>query len=251
MPLWRVRGHGDFMLAGQRLRFHGVGRWPYNYWSLPAHKGVWEPVTLARFASELRPGDTVVDVGAGIGAYTLLASRLTGRDGRVIAFEPHPGLRELLRRNVVFEGAAHVTIRSEAVSDSSGSAWLRASPQTLGTSTVAEVPTGIPIATATLDDFCSAEELEPDVLKIDVEGGEAAVLAGAQRVLADARALFLEIHEPQLARLEVDAAELLRSLGDSFDRIDRLDDREPGNYNVVLRKNAGFGRSRRTTVTGA
>src|SRR5688572_14948748 len=117
---WRVRGYGDIPLAGHRIRFYDIDRSPYDEWALTARKGRWEPRTLARFAELVHPGDTVVDVGAHFGIYALLASRLVGAHGRVIAFEPDPVSRAQLVRNIEGARVGHIDVHAEAVSDSAG-----------------------------------------------------------------------------------------------------------------------------------
>src|SRR5919112_1930622 len=87
------------MPADRTVRFHDIDRWPYDEWALEARRGRWEPRTLARFAELVRPGDTVLDVGAHFGIYTLLASELVGPSGRVVAFEPDPVSRSQLEKN--------------------------------------------------------------------------------------------------------------------------------------------------------
>ena len=66
--------------------------------------GLWEAHVTGWLHQALGPGDVFVDVGANIGYYTVLGGRLVGKDGRVVAVEAHPGLAQLLRRNVVING---------------------------------------------------------------------------------------------------------------------------------------------------
>lgn len=236
MPLWRVRGYGDFDLAGHRFRFHGVGRHPYDWWGLRAHRGAWEPATLRRFADVLEPGDAVLDIGAQFGIYTLLASRLVGPSGRVAAFEPDPVARRMLERNVATEGASNVEIRHEAVGERSGKGWLAAERLGEGASTLADGPGGVAVEIVTLADFCARTAIEPDVVKVDVEGGEAGVLAGSsEAMLRRARALFVEIHEAPLAERGIQASALLRAIATASGTVmERVDLREAGNYTAAF-----------------
>ncbi|MGH8164650.1 MAG: FkbM family methyltransferase, partial [Rhodanobacteraceae bacterium] len=84
----------------------------------------YEPFETSLLTSELRPGMTVVDVGANIGYYTLLFSKLAGDKGRVYAFEPEPQNFALLERNLTRNHRANVTIFNEAASDQSGHSFL-------------------------------------------------------------------------------------------------------------------------------
>jgi len=138
----------------------------------------------------LRSGMTVLDVGAHHGIYTLLASKLVGSSGRVVAFEPSPRERKALRRNVgmnrcknvAIEGLALGTMEHESslyVVDhhESGCNSLRP-PATLGSvSTVS-------VRVTSLDRWLTERHLETvNFIKLDVEGGELAVLKGAEGVL--------------------------------------------------------------------
>ncbi len=71
--------------------------------------GEYEPETTDLFVSLLHEGDVVVDIGAHIGYYTLLAARTVGKDGKVFAFEPDPDNYALLVKNVEMNGYNNVT----------------------------------------------------------------------------------------------------------------------------------------------
>lgn len=129
-------------------------------------------------------GGTVVDAGANIGYMSVLAARLAGPGGNVLSFEPHPGLHEILRRNVSRNdrGAAPVDCLPLALGDSPGSAWLQLPPDFGSNDGIASVAAsrngeGFDIHVATLDALLQGRRV--DVLKIDVEGHEPAVLRGA------------------------------------------------------------------------
>ncbi len=69
----------------------------------------WEPVETEALRQELRRGDVVVDVGANIGYYTILASRLVGEGGKVYAFEPEPDNFAMLQKNLKANGCTNVS----------------------------------------------------------------------------------------------------------------------------------------------
>jgi hypothetical protein len=85
---------------------------------------MWESETVRFVWGWLRAGQTVLDVGAHVGQYTLLASGIVGPAGRVIAFEPHPVLSRVLRRNVARAGCRNVTVLPVALGRSK--TWKRA-----------------------------------------------------------------------------------------------------------------------------
>ncbi len=140
----------------------------------------------------LRPGMTVLDLGAHHGLYTLLASKLVGRKGRVIAFEPSPRERQRLAKHIKLNGADNVSVEDCALGAESGEAdlfladgandWcnsLRRPAESRGQTVRVQV--------RRLDDVVSQLGLSKlDFLKMDVEGAELDALRGATRILGDA-----------------------------------------------------------------
>jgi len=151
-----------------------------------------------RFLSEqrllaplLRPGQRVIDVGANIGYHALFFARSTGPTGSVICFEPERENLVELRRNVEANRLSNVQVVAAAVGDRCGRICL-----SVGINGHIEIM-GDPADTyevdlTTLDASCPQGA---DLLKIDVEGYEGHVLAGAERLLQDCRpTLFVEMH---------------------------------------------------------
>ncbi len=157
--------------------------------------GVWEAHVTASMMAHLGPGMVFYDIGANIGYNTLLASRLVGRSGRVIAFEPNPFIAARLRRHVAANAAANVTIIEACViPDDRDEVTLYLPPDTLpnpGRATMLESREFRPVrcAAVRLDDRIAAAELpRPDVVKIDVEGCEFEVLRSLEGFLGDSTA---------------------------------------------------------------
>jgi FkbM family methyltransferase len=155
----------------------------------------WNPHEYAAFRAATRPGDVVLDVGANVGAYSLLFALWAGPSGRVFAFEPgsaaRAGLEAHVRRNHL-----PVTICPLAVSDVVGRAAFTTDAPS-GANALATVTTGRTeeVATTTIDAFCLERGIQPDVIKIDVEGAELQVLRGARRVIAHPGVrVFVEFH---------------------------------------------------------
>jgi len=133
------------------------------------------------FAATIPAGGTVIDVGANEGVLTAVAARFVGPDGRVIAFEPSPGLAALARRvfevneldNVVLEeaaaGAPDATLRFESARNGAGYAK--------------GAPTGFEVATVAIADYCRERGIMPGVVKTDVDGPEISVLEGLSDLL--------------------------------------------------------------------
>ncbi len=139
------------------------------------------------FKSLLRPGMTVVDIGANLGRYTLTAARAVGVTGRVYAFEPDEENFSLLQRAVEANGCKNVLLYKNAVSDSSGRGVLFFCEEHRGNHRIFDDGTGrkrVEIETMALDNlFLPGEKI--DLIKIDVEGAEAAVQKGMKRILTE------------------------------------------------------------------
>lgn len=175
--------------------------------------GLYELRKTAEIGRRLRPGAVFVDVGASEGDYTLIAARIVGPGGRVHAFEPDPGNLETIRGNVALNGFGNVVLHAAALADRDGTATLHRSTVSGWHSLLpglAQREGGVvEVAVARLD---SLDLGRIDMLKIDVEGAEAAVLDGARAGIARHRPVILLDTHPSLgadvARLRTFFAEL-------------------------------------------
>lgn len=152
--------------------------------------GAFEPVETAAVRSWLRPGMTFLDVGANFGYFTLLASSLVGEAGRVLAVEPSPyasrRLAETVRRNPL----PQAEVFPLGLSSEPGTLNLYLSPSGFHSPTMSASSGGDPVAVPVrrLDDCLDEWGVETvDLMKMDVEGHEPHVLAGASRVLGSGR----------------------------------------------------------------
>jgi len=99
--------------------FRFPARWSRYY------ESDYEPETFDFFRKNLKPGDIVFDIGAHIGLFSVVASRLVGETGKVYAFEPTPFTRGVLGKVIKLNGCDHnVEIRTEAVSEKKGTAYF-------------------------------------------------------------------------------------------------------------------------------
>ena len=139
------------------------------------------------FKKIVRGGMVVVDIGANIGYYTLIAASIVGEHGKVFAFEPEPKNHALLVKNIEANGYENIIAVPKAVSDKGGSTRLFLSPDgNTGWHRIYDSEDGwnsIEIETVTLDEFFQGKEESIDVIKMDVEGSEMAVLQGMTRIL--------------------------------------------------------------------
>jgi FkbM family methyltransferase len=162
----------------------------------------------------IKPGQTVYDVGANIGFFTILCSRLVGPQGKVYAFEPIPENLKTLRHNIALNGLSNVVVVEKALSSSTGTAEMFVSPWSAFHSLNVEGATKqdnhgpeageITVETVTLDEFVSEEGVwAPDLIKIDVEGAELIVVQGMSHTLESVEPLLLvELHDTKLGYIE-------------------------------------------------
>jgi FkbM family methyltransferase len=132
----------------------------------------------------------------------LLCSQLTGETGRVFAFEPRAENAERLKRNIDVNGVTNVDVVAAAVSDSTGKASFVMHQSTLeGHLVVNGEASASQVRTETIDGLVAAGMAPPDLMKIDVEGAEAAVIRGASRTIDRHRPLLLiEVHSAEAGR---------------------------------------------------
>jgi FkbM family methyltransferase len=168
----------------------------------------------------LRPGDVFVDAGANIGVYTLLASRLVGQTGRVVAIEMMPDTAELLRRHVAENGCANVEIVERALNGRAGeTVTARVPTGQHGQASVANMAEANRayeeriVRTTTLDDVTRGLQ-RIDILKLDVEGAELMALAGGATTLQKTQKVIYESHTEAdaLARALADAGFTVTSI---------------------------------------
>lgn len=154
--------------------------------------GVWEPNLTAWIERQLKDGDTFVDVGANIGYYSLLASRLIGPRGKVVAIEASPEIFGKLEHNLRLNRISNVRTINAAAADRVGELplfraedWNSGKSSTLlGEGSVFEAT----VPAAPLAQMLSPDEVRgARVIKIDVEGAECSVVAGLAPILSQLR----------------------------------------------------------------
>ena len=178
-----------------------------------ARFGVYEFAVSQLVREYLKPGDVFVDVGANIGYYSIIAGAVVGQSGTVHAFEPSASVRTRLERNVQLNLMRQIIVRPEAVAATSGTVRL-IEPQGTENDGLAYVQTnggdqGVEVRAVRLDELPEFSERSPQLIKVDVEGGEPEVFRGASALLdrGDAPSIIFESFE-----ITRDAA-ILRSHG--------------------------------------
>ncbi|MBK9263353.1 MAG: FkbM family methyltransferase [Polyangiaceae bacterium] len=158
-------------------------------------QGRWFESEMTMLPRLLEPGATFVDVGANVGVYSIAAAHFVGPTGRVVAFEPTEEARSLLEASARRNGFEWLVIRSEALSDHVGRAELFFDDETelasLSHST-SGAARSVSVPLNTLDAVHADLGLgRTNLLKIDVEGAEEAVLRGAREFLAASEPVIL------------------------------------------------------------
>jgi len=179
---------------------------------------------LEDFLGELRAGDVVWDVGSFIGMFSVFSSLKVGSTGRVIAFEPEPEARRIVSRNRTINALDHLRILPCALGSEEAEAEIHpsivsgvATHSLLAGEGVADAGTAVAVRRG--DRLVADGEIPaPDVVKIDVEGGEADAVRGMRDVLGASRCRFvmIEVHPEALGRFGSSPEEvvaLMRSCG--------------------------------------
>jgi FkbM family methyltransferase len=178
-------------------------------------------VRLSR--SLIRPGATVIDVGANIGLWVMGAAARAGDSGNVHAIEPVPENYTRLCSNLKLNRLEHVQCKQAALSNRRGRVTMfkprynNSGHPSLGARQDVDIPVEVP--TLTLDDYCAEHGIRHvDLIKVDVEGAELYVLQGGSSLLRtpEAPAILFEVNEDTAARLGSSTAavkSLLRTFG--------------------------------------
>ena len=167
-------------------------------------------------------GDSVIDIGANLGFFSLLCSKLVGSDGLVLGFEPLPLLFDAAFKSVEENKFSQCCVQNVALGSKRASAQLIYAPGSTnwGGAFLSFDGTGLPghasvtVPVAPLSDYVN--EVVADFIKIDVEGAEFLVLDGCRDYLGDTRPIVMsEIHRNQLKRVSgVSPRQYIRLMGD-------------------------------------
>ena len=194
-----------------------------DYMSGAEMHGGFEPAERAFVSRFLRAGMTALDIGAHHGLYTLLASKRVGPNGRVFAFEPSPRERKALQRNVKLNRYENVVIEELALGNEEGERSLyvvqghETGCNSLKPPTVHAITWAVPVHVSSLDQWLATHNVgNVDFIKLDVEGGELAVLQGAQKLLESAPrpVILAEVQDIRTQPWGYRAGEVIRFLSD-------------------------------------
>ena len=157
------------------------------------------------FVRSIRPGMTVIDGGAHVGLYTLLAAHVLGSSGLIVAFEPDRYNLAALELNVARAGAGNILVVPKAISDAPGTATFYETASTIGSSLL-ERPDSQrhTIETTSIDAVLAGREVTDLLVKLNVEGAEWLALEGMRDTLARVgpATVFIEVNPPLLEASE-------------------------------------------------
>jgi FkbM family methyltransferase len=195
----------------------------------PSHydlaRGAYESVVVKWLRESLKPGDTFLDIGANIGFYSVLAARLIGPSGSVVAIEADPQVAETLTENFEANHLANARALSGAVAGHAGTVRLGRAPASGWTGLYYRKPDEwIEVPAFTGDGLVESLALEKiDTVKIDVEGAEGDVLAGMTDLLTKLRpCLLVEVHRTH-AGVEEQVQKILAAHHFEIEILDRVD----------------------------
>lgn len=217
----------------------GFGKFIFTF------REAYEP-ELAYLERILSPGKLFIDVGANFGVYTLVASKLVGEAGMVLAFEPTAQSFAILRQNIELNHLSNVCAFQLALAQTRSTAWLNYAWDPVGNWLSKDLPygnEGEEVNVQALDQVLEENGIgRVDAIKIDVEGAEELVLRGARRCLTTQTPIVIfEFNPDCAARLGLSpwgAKDLLESLGYEFVLLgdcakSRDLDLRPAYFNVV------------------
>ena len=212
--------------------FFGINRglrWVRDAANAPEWLGIYEFRKQRLLRRLVRPGQTVFDIGANAGFYTLGLARLVRPHGRVFAFEPLPKNILKLRRHLDLNRIDNVTLQPCALSDQTGLVGFELGDSDFTGRISRNRHDAFEVAATTLDQFVAENEIaRVTLLKIDVEGAEAQVLHGAHELIARTHpTMLVAIHGMAAAHacfsILTNAGYVISSLGGAtIDKVDAM-----------------------------
>jgi FkbM family methyltransferase len=209
------------------------------------YKQLFEASHVRLLKDLVAPGTTIVDVGAFIGFFSLRFARWVSGSGKVLALEPDPTSLTRLRHRLERAGVRKVVdCIQAAVAHESGERRLTLNADCPVDHKLGE--DGIPVSTTTIDDLLAAYGWPPvSLIKIDVQGAEASVIAGARRTITRFHpSLFVEVSDATLQAYGSSAESLLSTLagyGYTIHRLDRHKISGPVTLEEALQWQEAFG----------
>lgn len=181
------------------------------------------------FEKQIKEGDTVLDLGANVGYYTLIAAKLVGDNGRVYAFEPDPLNFSYLQKNIKLNGFDNCIMEQKAISDKNENSkfYLNENDFSMHSMYSTEgTKKNIEIETIKLDGYFNNNKV--DFIKIDIEGGEYWALQGMRSILESNKniKIFTEFNPNLLKKSNIKPKEYLDLLEKNNFKLFNIDDKK-------------------------
>jgi len=160
--------------------------------------GIWEPVITNYFKKAIKPGDTVIDIGANIGYYSLLSSKLVGSKGKVFSIEASPSIYTELLNNIKLNKQTNINTYNAAVYNKQENLVLyKADKENIGASSLFErnkykYTEESTISANTLDKIIPPKSIKnARLIKVDIEGAEWFLVDGIKELIKETNADWL------------------------------------------------------------
>lgn len=189
--------------------------------------GTYEEKELRFVTSQLNEGDLFVDIGANIGLFTLVASRIVGSSGRVVSFEPALRNYNKLVHHISTNNISNVIAEKLAISSGESSITLKGGEDSFNSGMISEFGTDTGhselVSTTSLDRYRHINiDGKIKFIKIDIEGGEYNALQGMQEILsADRPMILMELNDNLLNRAG-SSAKAIEDFLDQFKYVKRF-----------------------------
>lgn len=209
---------------------------PHMYFSDAYAGKIFEPGTIRFMKKNIKKSMVALDIGANVGYFTLLLSRLVGPQGKVIAFEPGQYAYELLKKNININGFTNIVTFQLAVSDVPGEVILFEGPEGFDVyNSLRDIKhpaaTGVhfskrKVRAVTIDDILAEIRLgHVDFVKIDVEGAELNVIRGMRKTLEKGGHMILLFECADTITFGYSCQDLVKEVKQFGFRCWKLDDR--------------------------
>ena len=188
----------------------------------------------------IKNGDTVLDLGANIGVYTLIFAKLVGKSGHVFAFEPDPTNFEILSKNVKENKHENVTLVQKAVSEKNDKIKLFVSKRNHASHRIfdsEEKRNSIEVDVITLDTYFKKIKNPINFIKMDVEGVEGATLLGASNIIKNSKDLviMMEYFPKWIRKYGMNPEEILDSLIEKKFKLFNINQKEKKIFPINLK----------------
>jgi FkbM family methyltransferase len=194
-------------------------KWGLNVSTFECLTGNYEPETETVFIKHINKNNIVYDIGANVGYFTLLASNLIGKNGKVYSFEPLKKNIAILSKHIKLNSALNVTIYDFAISDINKQITFTDSENTsantyIHSSSMFKLSPTTQVQARSLDDLIYNNKLlPPDFIKIDIEGAEFDALKGAEKLIKKYQPIiYISTHENHLKGVEESCKNFLSNL---------------------------------------